>query len=206
LSLDPSKPLIAGLAIGPSDDSARSILRDVQPCGVLTVGTRDLKPAGWMIFFDKVPTRPWQAYPLSIGRETARVVTEDGRTSIAFDGTSAGPFAGEFRFTFYPGGRLIRAAAVVSTMPVVFAPGRASTTQGWPSPCDIRSPMIRATRSAVAPVPAGTITRIGLEGNSCAVTLSVHDAAISAQEKIYPMVFFTKSYSASSTAQNSSGV
>src|SRR4051812_20841439 len=38
LSLDPSKPLIASLALGPSDDSARSILRDVQPCGVLTVG------------------------------------------------------------------------------------------------------------------------------------------------------------------------
>ena len=115
LSLDPDRPLISRLATGDVRDNTQIILADVQPCGVVTVGTRDLKPAGWTIFFDSPGKRPYQAHELTIGRKSARVIAENGRVSVVFDGAKAGPFSGEYRFTIYPGSRLIRAAAVMST-------------------------------------------------------------------------------------------
>jgi hypothetical protein len=108
-SLDPRRPLIRSLG------GERTILRDVDPAGVVTVGTRDLKPAGWTVFFDNPRQRPYEAFPLVLGRDSLRVVTEEGRTSVVLAGASAGPFAGEYRFTFYPGGHLVRAGAVMAT-------------------------------------------------------------------------------------------
>ncbi|RYG26268.1 hypothetical protein EON82_04100, partial [bacterium] len=55
LSLDPQRPLIRSIG---------GVLRDVDPAGVVTVGTRDLKPAGWTIFFDNPRQRPYEAFPL----------------------------------------------------------------------------------------------------------------------------------------------
>ncbi|MDB5326926.1 MAG: hypothetical protein JWM57_2495, partial [Phycisphaerales bacterium] len=46
LSLDTAKPLIAALATRTGEEPPRPILQNVDPCGVLTVGTRNLKPAG----------------------------------------------------------------------------------------------------------------------------------------------------------------
>ena len=109
-SLYRGKPLIESIRLGET-----IILRDVEPSAVLTVGTRDLKPAGWIVFFDNPPRRPHESFPLVLKREAMRVVTEEGRTSLIVDGATAGPFAGELRFTFYPGSRLVRVAMVMST-------------------------------------------------------------------------------------------
>ena len=109
-SLDTDRPLIEGVGI---DD--HTILRDVNPAGVVTVGTRDLKPAGWIVFFDKVPTRPFEAFPLTLNRDAIHVVEENNRTSVVIDGATAGPFTGTMKFTFYPGSRLVRAAMVMAT-------------------------------------------------------------------------------------------
>lgn len=108
-SLDPGRPLIRSLG------GERPILRDVDPGGVVTIGTRDLKTAGWTIFFDNPRQRPYEAFPLVLRRDALRVVTEEGRTSVVVEGASAGPFSGEYRFTFYPGGRLVKAGAVMAT-------------------------------------------------------------------------------------------
>lgn len=105
-SLDPSRPLVRSIG---------GVLKDVDPAGVVTIGTRDLKPNGWTIFFDNPRQRPYEAFPLVLKREALRVVTEEGRTSVVVDSATAGPFSGEYRFTFYPGGRLVRAGAVMST-------------------------------------------------------------------------------------------
>lgn len=110
-NLDPARPLIGSLAVG----DAAPILSDVDPAVVVTVGTRDLKPAGWTIFFDNPRRRPYTIHPMSLARSSPRVVTERGRTSVVFGGAAAGPFAGEFRFTFYPGSAMLRAAAVLSS-------------------------------------------------------------------------------------------
>lgn len=110
-ALDSTKPLIASLSL----NDAKPILASVDPAAVVTVGTRDLKPAGWTIFFDNPRKRPYASYPMKLTRGQARVVTENGRTSVIFGGASAGPFSGEYRFTFYPGAALVRAAAILST-------------------------------------------------------------------------------------------
>ena len=107
-SLDPKRPLIRSLG------GRRPILTDVDPAAVVTVGIRDLKK-GWTIFFDNPRKRPYESFPLVLRRDVIRLVTEEGRTSVVIDGASAGPFGGEYRFTFYPGGDLVRAGAVLST-------------------------------------------------------------------------------------------
>jgi hypothetical protein len=190
LSLDPSTPLIANLGVRSNDANALTILHDIQPCGVLTVGTRDLKPAGWIIFFDNPPKRPWQAYPLAIGRENARVVSDHSRTSIVLDGASAGPFTGEFRFTFYPGGRLIRAAAVLSTKrqacAILYDTGLSVPTGAaapwksiaWTDLADhiTRSSAAEVARNEAQPVKVRhrTIIAEGVEGGSVAILPSPH--------------------------------
>ncbi|MFT3787163.1 MAG: hypothetical protein QM770_13505 [Tepidisphaeraceae bacterium] len=189
LSLDTDRPLIASLAIGADADHAMTILRDVQPCGVLTVGTRDLKPAGWIIFFDNPGKRPWDAYPLTIGRASARVISEQGRVSVVFDGASAGPFSGEFRFTFYPGGALVRASATLTTQrdasAILFDHGLIASPQSkswknvaWTDLSDelVRRGMSEVVNTDAAPVQvrSRTIIAEGEQGGSVALVPPPH--------------------------------
>lgn len=109
LSLDRSRPLIDSVAIG-----GKVVMTGVDPAGVVTVGTRDLKQ-GWTIFFDNPRNRPFEAFPLVVGRSRIGVARSGAHTKIVVDGARAGPFSGSFQFTVYPGSRLIRAAMVMST-------------------------------------------------------------------------------------------
>ncbi|MDB5326735.1 MAG: uncharacterized protein JWM57_2304, partial [Phycisphaerales bacterium] len=101
---------------------------------------------------------PWKAYPLKIGRAKARVITENGRTAIALDGASAGPFEGEIRFTFYPGGRLVRAAAILSTQressAILFDTGLVAQPE---SPAPWQSIAWTNLSDKVARMPAGEV-------------------------------------------------
>ena len=191
-SLDTERPLIAKIGIE-STGQSRTILSDVQPCGVITVGTRDLKPAGWTIFFDNPHKRPYDAYALMIGRKLARVVTENGRTSVVFADTSAGPFAGEFRFTVYPGSRLVRAAAVMATdrpaTAYLFDAGLAATAERTPWSAlawtDLSNDLVRAADVADAkPVKVRfrTIIAEGRDGGSVALVPPPH-------QYFYPLDF-----------------
>ena len=109
LSLAKDRPLIRALGIGD-----RTVLADVDPAGVVTVGTRDLKQ-GWIVFFDNPRERPFEAFALSLRRDALSVHAAGGHTRVVVDGASAGPFAGMFEFTIYPGSPLLRAAMVMST-------------------------------------------------------------------------------------------
>lgn len=109
LSLDRARPLIASVAVG-----GTTTLAGVDPAGVVTVGTRDLKQ-GWTIFFDNPRERPFESFPLSIDRGRISVARAGSYTKVIVDGAKAGPFAGSFQFTVYPGSRLIRAAMVMAT-------------------------------------------------------------------------------------------
>src|SRR3546814_13796537 len=67
LSRDPGKPLIEAIAI-----AGKTVLGGIDPAGVVTVGTRDLKQ-GWTIFFDNPRKRPFESFPLTqIGRASCR--------------------------------------------------------------------------------------------------------------------------------------
>lgn len=114
LDLRKSEPLIRGIGIINAEKPLPILVR-VDPAVVVTVGTRDLSIQQWMVFFDKVPTRPYEAYSMSLARDTMKVVTEAGRTSIVISGATAGPFSGEYRFTFYPGSPLVHAEAILKT-------------------------------------------------------------------------------------------
>ena len=109
LSLDRTRPLIESVAI-----ADKVVMAGVDPAGVVTVGTRDLKQ-GWTIFFDNPRNRPFETFPLEIGRGRISVERSGAYTRIVVDGARAGPFSGSFQFTVYPGSRLIRAAMVMST-------------------------------------------------------------------------------------------
>lgn len=109
LSLDSGKPLIRTVAIG-----GKTVLGGVDPAGVVTVGTRDLKQ-GWTVFFDNPRTRPFESFPLTLARNTISVRAEGGNTKVIVGGAAAGPFSGTYEFTVYPGSRLVRAAMVMST-------------------------------------------------------------------------------------------
>lgn len=109
LSLDTAAPLIRAIAI-----AGKTVLGGVDPAGVVTVGTRDLKQ-GWTVFFDNPRTRPFQSYPLTLARNDISVRAEGGYTKVIVGGAAAGPFSGTYQFTVYPGSRLVRAAMVMST-------------------------------------------------------------------------------------------
>lgn len=109
LSLDTATPLIRGVAV-----AGKTVLGGVDPAGVVTVGTRDLKQ-GWTVFFDNPRTRPFQSYPLTLARNDIRVRAEGGYTKVIVGGAAAGPFSGTYQFTIYPGSRLVRAAMVMAT-------------------------------------------------------------------------------------------
>lgn len=179
LSLDPGRPLIRSVG------GERPILRDVDPAGVVTIGTRDIKPAGWTIFFDNPRQRPYEAFPLVLRRDSLRVVTEEGRTSVVLGGASAGPFAGEYRFTFYPGGRLVRASAVMATSrdatAYLYDAGLVSPSTGqvpWRSLAyvNLADRLVRPSDgAALTPqVRSRTILAEGLEGGSIAILPEPH--------------------------------
>lgn len=109
LSLDPGTPLIRAVSV-----AGKTVLDGVDPAGVVTVGTRDLKE-GWTIFFDNPRQRPVETFPLTLARSDIRVLAEGGYTKVIVGGAAAGPFSGTYQFTIYPNSRLIRAAMVMST-------------------------------------------------------------------------------------------
>src|ERR1044072_6544717 len=74
--LDPSRPLFKEIILGDKQVSST-----VDPAVILITGKRDLlSQNGWNIFFDKVPNKHHESYPLSIKRNTAAVKTEGSRT------------------------------------------------------------------------------------------------------------------------------
>ncbi len=137
LELSPDAPLIGELGIS---NSARGkstpILRNVNPQTVLTVGTRDLKnPAGWVAFFDDPIKRPHESFLATLSKKSARVETQGNRSTIIVGGLSAGPFAGDLRFTLYPGTRLIHVQSVLSTSrdasAILYDAGISSASPSW---------------------------------------------------------------------------
>ncbi|MCW4463852.1 hypothetical protein OK349_19270 [Sphingomonas sp. BT-65] len=109
LSLDRHKALIRGIAI-----AGRTVIADIDPAGVVTVGTRDLKQ-GWTVFFDNPRERAFDSFPLTLSRDTIRIRAAGDYTTVTVTGATAGPFSGSYQFTLYPGSRLIRAAMAMST-------------------------------------------------------------------------------------------
>jgi hypothetical protein len=142
LDLTAGPPLVdsIGIARGPAEPAA-TLLQGVEPVTTLTVGTRRVetgrRPPGrdWMVFFDKPANRPYHTHLARLERRSARVSSEGRRAIVAIGKLTAGPFAGELRFTFYRGARLVHVEAVVSTSEdrraILYDAGLAGDSAGW---------------------------------------------------------------------------
>src|SRR5919198_266949 len=109
-SLDPSKALVA--AIGP--DGGDAVVRNARP---FYQGETGIRRGGWYAFFDDPASHPDGTRHVQgtfrLRAATARTVAD--RVEIVFDGFRMGSFEGSIAYTFYPGSRLIRQAAIATT-------------------------------------------------------------------------------------------
>ncbi|WEK37780.1 MAG: hypothetical protein P0Y53_09725 [Candidatus Pseudobacter hemicellulosilyticus] len=129
--LAPAQPLFKSISLG-----QQLITAGIDPAFVVTVGKRDLlSQNGWNIFFDKVPNRPYQSYPLTIKKTAAAVRTEGSRTIVSVGPIAVESFNGMLEITFYNGSPLFNVAAILSTeddaKAIVFDAGMSSKTPDW---------------------------------------------------------------------------
>lgn len=140
--LRPGRPLIQGLRVGNKPaDPGETIIEGVEPVTFITVGTRQAPPGRplemsvWNVFFDTPAKRPFQTYTSKLELRRARVTSEGHRASVTFGDLTIGPFAGELRFTFYAGSRLLHVEGVVATQEneraIIYDAGLVGDTAGW---------------------------------------------------------------------------
>jgi len=116
LRLRPGLPLIESVGV-----SEVPILADADPAVLITVGSRQAgrnRPPGMNVFnefFDNPATRPSTQHAGRFELRSARVMSTGRRATITLGELVAGPFRGDWRFTIYAGGRLVRVEAVVRT-------------------------------------------------------------------------------------------
>ncbi|UPK72879.1 hypothetical protein [Chitinophaga filiformis] len=129
--LSPSRPLFKTITLG-----QQQITADIDPAFLLTVGKRDLvSQNGWNIFFDKVPTKPHQSYPLILKKTSVSVRSEGSRTIASIGPITAETFSGMLEVTFYNGSPLLNIAAVITTAApakaILFDAGLVSMKADW---------------------------------------------------------------------------
>ena len=135
INLEEGKPLFQSIEMS-RDGKFRQIAAALDPVFVVTIGKRDLvSQNGWNIFFDRVPRKPFQAFPTTFQKKTAKVRSEGSRTVVTVSEVKADRFSGDIEVTFYNGSPLFNIAAVMSTMidstAVVYDAGLASNTFDW---------------------------------------------------------------------------
>jgi hypothetical protein len=116
LNLAPNQPLFDVLgwqaALGAP---VSKIAEKLTPLTVLTVGERDLSRNGWMVFFDKVQTRPSQRFPAKLKPAALKATSTATRARLSIEGLTAGAFAGRFEITIFSGSALVMTEAVLSS-------------------------------------------------------------------------------------------
>ena len=108
----PAAPLIKSLGL-----DGTTIMEGLDPNYLFWVGDRDLEkqPDGWMIFFDRVPTRPYSVEKGYLTPRNVSVSSEGNRAIIEIDGLKSTHFSGSLVFILYEGSPFIHMEARVST-------------------------------------------------------------------------------------------
>lgn len=133
--LSPANPLFKRIALG-TKTKLVTVSEDLDAAFLLTIGKRDLMSQnGWNIFFDKVPSRPFQTFPVIIKKTKIAVKTVGSRTVVMIGNLTADRFSGVLEVTFYNGSPLFNIAAVMSTeaqaTAIVYDAGLISRTEKW---------------------------------------------------------------------------
>lgn len=129
--LTADQPLFKTMSLG-----AQQITTNIDPTFLMTVGQRDLvSQNGWNIFFDKVPNKPHQSYPLTFKKSHVAVRSAGSRTIVEIGPVSGESFTGTLEVTFYNGSPLLNIAAVISTAAeakaIVYDAGLVSKQPDW---------------------------------------------------------------------------
>jgi len=136
LALNNGEPLFKKI-LSISKTKTSEVAAGLDPAFMLTVGKRTLSASsgGWDVFFDKVPTRPYQSYTVELNKQTAAVESQGSRTIITIGQVQAASFTGNLEITLYNGSPLINVAAVMSTpadsTAILYDAGLTTTVQPW---------------------------------------------------------------------------
>jgi hypothetical protein len=108
-SLDPERPLVTSIGVG-----ASTVVTDARP---FYQGETGKRRGGWYQFFDDPTTHPEGTRHVmgTFALRGARAKSIGERVELVFDGMRMGSFEGGIAYTFYPGSRLIRQEAVLTT-------------------------------------------------------------------------------------------
>lgn len=135
INLEKDAPLFNSLQLV-TGKQVSNLLRNADAAFLLTVGKRDLvSQNGWNIFFDKVPLKPHQSYPVTLEKQSAEVTSMGNRTIIRVGNLKAPGFTGVLEITLYKGSPLVNVAAVVTTaadsVAIVYDAGFISKEKNW---------------------------------------------------------------------------
>lgn len=157
LSLDQQQPLFKSIQLT-SQGAWKEIATGLDPAFVITLGKRDLvSQNGWNIFFDRVPLKPFQAYPVQIEKRSARVTSSGAHTTVIISQVTSASFSGDIEITLYKGSPLFNVAAVMSTAvdstALLYDAGLVSRTALWNkvSWSDVDNVMQTVTPAATMP-------------------------------------------------------
>ena len=133
--LSANAPLFKRISLG-AKNQFKTISEDLDPAFLLSIGKRDLlSQNGWNIFFDKVPSRPYNTFPVLLNKGSISVKSVGSRTVITIGKLAADRFSGDLEVTLYNGSPLINVAAVMSTnvnaTAIVYDAGLISRTEKW---------------------------------------------------------------------------
>src|SRR5712692_1202383 len=108
-SLDPAQPLITSIAVG-----EKPVVERARPLYWCSTGIRR---GGWDQFFDFPPSHPngIHSFTGDFRLRYADARTKGDRVEVLFGRMQMGIFEGTVAYTFYPGSRLIRQEAILST-------------------------------------------------------------------------------------------
>jgi len=136
IDLEKDKPLLKSVLLSESG-VFKEIGTDLDPSFLLTVGKRTLSSTsgGWDVFFDRVPTRPYQSYIVNFNKRNASVASAGSQTIIRIDEVNAATFKGSLEITLYNGSPLLNIAAVMETAidstAILYDAGLVSKKQVW---------------------------------------------------------------------------
>ncbi|MDH7462433.1 hypothetical protein QEG73_14130 [Chitinophagaceae bacterium 26-R-25] len=135
IDMQDGHPLFASLQLC-KNGKCYTMANNLDPAFVLTIGKRDLvSQNGWNIFFDKVPSKPFEAFNVQLDKSSAKVVSEGSRTKVIVSKVTASSFSGDLEITFYNGSPLINIAAVMATgvdsTAIIYDGGLVSTNAAW---------------------------------------------------------------------------
>lgn len=116
LNFKNDEPLFSQIGMS-NGGTFKEIAAGLDPVFLLTVGKRTLSPSsgGWDVFFDRVPTRPYQSYKIDFEKRNVSVSSAGLHTTIRISEITAASFKGALEITVFNGSPLFNVAAVVAT-------------------------------------------------------------------------------------------